>query len=293
MSFFAFEKLNATGSTMPSSTSQQARYWILTIKEASWQPCLPDGVDFCKGQLEVGEGGFRHWQLIAYFKRKVRLGTVKAAFTADSHCEPTRSESAEGYVGKEETRVAGSEFCFGQKSFKRNSQKDWADVKDLIKKPGGVKNVIELYPDIGIRNIGQLQRASILLMEQPKTLDNCCGVWIYGPPGVGKSHSARDWYGSVFNKNLNKWWDGYDNQKSVLLDDVGVNESKWIGTFLKIWADKYPFQAEVKGGTLNIRPDRVIVTSNYSIEDLFCQDSVLCEAINRRFYKIFIPNKRN
>ena len=33
---------------------------------------------------------------------------------------------------------------------------------------------------------------------------------------------------------------------------------------LKNWADKFPFQAEFKGGSMLIRPARIVVTSNYT-----------------------------
>lgn len=52
---------------------------------------------------------------------------------------------------------------------------------------------------------------------------------------------------------------------------------------LKIWADRYPFCAEIKGGTLQkIRPLKIIVLSNYSIDECF-ENSQDLEPIKRRF----------
>jgi len=67
-----------------------------------------------------------------------------------------------------------------------------------------------------------------------------------------------------------------------LLDDVDYNQNTWIGNFLKIWADHYPFIAEKKGGSQLIRPKRVVVTSQYTIDQLFV-DPELSSAIHRRF----------
>lgn len=60
--------------------------------------------------------------------------------------------------------------------------------------------------------------------------------------------------------------------KALLLDDFGPSHAQ-LGSYLKQWADIYPFSAEVKGGTLqNIRPQRVFVTSNYRPDEIWKDD---------------------
>jgi len=42
-----------------------------------------------------------------------------------------------------------------------------------------------------------------------------------------------------------------------------------LSHYLKIWMDKYSCKGEVKGGTTALNHDHFVVTSNYSIKDLF------------------------
>lgn len=67
---------------------------------------------------------------------------------------------------------------------------------------------------------------------------------------------------------MNKWWDGYRGQDVVILDDITPDHA-CLCYHLLIWSDHYSFNAEVKGGSVNIRPRIIIVTSNYTIEEVF------------------------
>jgi RNA helicase. len=112
--------------------------------------------------------------------------------------------------------------------------------------------------------------------------------WWYGPTGTGKSKSVWELYPNHYGKQLNKWWDGYEGEDVVVIEEWSP-KNEVTGSFLKIWADRYPFNAEIKGATLKkIRPKKIIVTSNYTIEECFptMQD---CEPLKRRFKTVYFP----
>lgn len=157
--------------------------------------------------------------------------------------------------------------------------------RDCIKlaKAGDFNAIEEDHPDMYWNSYHTMKR---IAMDNPikcKALDKLDNEWIYGVPGIGKSRLARHENPEVYIKSHNKWWLGYKHEPVVLIDDLGKTDSNWIGEYLKQWADHYPFPAETKGDGSVLRPKRIIVTSNYSIEELFGHDNALCQAILRRF----------
>jgi Geminivirus Rep catalytic domain./RNA helicase. len=94
------------------------------------------------------------------------------------------------------------------------------------------------------------------------------GTWIRGPPGSGKTHSVHATESDLYCKAQNKWWDGYTGQKAVLMDDFD-QQGECLAHHMKIWADKWPCQGETKGGHVPLTYDRLIVTSNFTIDQAF------------------------
>ena len=125
------------------------------------------------------------------------------------------------------------------------------------------------------------------MLDKPYTPSGLRGVWYWGPPGTGKSRTARADHPKAFLKSQNKWFDGYAGEKTIILDDMDSNA---LGHYLKIWTDRYPCTGETKGGTVNLQHDKFIITSNFSIEQLWEDQPEIRDALLRRFDIRYFPS---
>jgi len=155
---------------------------------------------------------------------------------------------------------------------------------------GTTRAVEEGY--VRVEDAPKLERALQMLRLLGKTAyehPTVRGEWHWGVPGAGKSHYVRRTYPDAYIKSQNKWFDGYQGEKVIILDDCDTDT---LSHHMKIWADKYACKAETKGYQLNLQHEKFIVTSNFSIEELFKdkpQETI--EAIKRRFQIHHYPHK--
>lgn len=114
-----------------------------------------------------------------------------------------------------------------------------------------------------------------------KSLRDVEAIWFYGKTRRGKSWLALEHMGIdprdpeqlnlVFEKNgRNKWFDGYNGQTKVLMDEVAPGkDSQWLMDYLKKWTDRLPCSIESKGRTMHGKWTQWMVTSQHSIDDVF------------------------
>lgn len=136
--------------------------------------------------------------------------------------------------------------------------------------------LIQHYGNIKRLRADELSKKSVGRLEPNSTP----GLWLCGAPGLGKSFFAQQFCQqrglSHYLKPCNKWWDGYEDEDIVIIEDVDKVAAKFLTHLIKIWCDEGPFRAETKGASVYIRPRGFIVTSNYTIDFLWGGKIRLC-----------------
>lgn len=199
-------------------------------------------------------------------------------------CSPMIGSLAENdiYCSKVESMTERGEKPISNDNKGRAEKMRWQRARDAAK-----KNLLDdIDADIYIRCYSTLKRIAKDHAIKPAPQD-CIAVWIYGVTGMGKSHSVEIASGlNVYKKNMDilQWFDCYQGEECVYLEDISVFNVKW-GDLLKRLADKWPMLACVKGSMQYIRPKYVVVTSNYRISDIWT-DSRTVDPLLRRFREV-------
>lgn len=228
---------------------------------------------------EVGESGTPHLQGYLFYKSARTFTSVKKKLPEGAHIEAALGNTLQNfnYCTKD-----GDFFEKGTRPLtaKEKGTKEKTRFEDAFSaaKEGRLDDI---PADIRVRYYRTWKTIQRDYMPDVPDADDVTGVWFYGEAGAGKSRTARAEFPGAYLKNCNKWWDGYQNEDNVIIDDLDTKHDV-LGHHLKIWADRYCFVAETKGGAIKIRPKKIIVTSQYTPEEIWA-DPKTVDAINRRF----------
>jgi len=260
----------------------KARGWCFTINNPV--PSDESELEYAKLQCEyfiygreVGESGTPHLQGYIRFKHARSLRGVKSLLTR-AHLESQKGSCAQAisYCKKDGDWTEFGECPAATSGLTTKERWKW-----LIERAecGDMESIKDEEPGMYIRYFEKLRS---LQRREPIILGNLEHEWWYGESGTGKSRELWRVYPLHFQKELNKWWCGYGGEDVVAIEEWSP-KNECTASFLKIWADRYPFTAQIKGGSLQkIRPKKIIVLSNYTIDQCFpnVEDS---GPIKRRF----------
>lgn len=230
---------------------------------------------------EKGESGTPHLQGYVYFESAKTLSALKKlqprAHWAKAYGTPEQASvycEKDGDFFEDGTRPLSNEEK-GQKGEEYYERNILACINGTPMDPSA---------EFNLRNFEYAAEAR----KRKRKLESLADLsfeWHYGAPFAGKTRYCRQFTGA-FKWNIDAGWNDYDDEDVVIFEDVDAR-SVPTPQQIKTWCDLDPFRVKILYKVKNIRPKRMIFTSNDSIETCYKHvGPVHMEAILRRF-KVF------
>lgn len=217
--------------------------------------------------------GRQHWQGFVAARAPCNRTEIQSVLGHRGHVELCRggADANIAYCSKEDGRIEGP-FEYGDKARleQPGRRTDLDVISERAKHPGGLSSIIEDYPAYFVKYHRGLiaLRANYLGVRDPATPPD---VRVHvGPSGAGKTRAVYDERGGseIYQKDGSKWWDGYDGQPIILMDDFAGSDEIPPTELLKI-LDRYPHRVQTKGGYVQLAPATIILTTMVSHEEWY------------------------
>ena len=284
-----------------ASTQSRAKQFVATVNNPTGAIATPElfkdalharfPVHSLAGQHEVGESGTPHLQLAFRLVDRIRLRQLIAAVPG-AHFAVMRGspQQAFAYATKSDTRAPDTvPFTFGEQPTRGTGQgrrTDLLEVKEAIDNGATLLDVFEQHFPAACQHHRSFTLYKNLKIPPRVRLDLKV-YWFYGPTGTGKSrkvHTLVPHEDTYFKQPESTWFDAYDGQKVLVLDDFRKN---WVtfGYFLK-WLDVNPLLVQRKGTSVWSNWSTVFITAPYPPDQLYATHEDVAQLV-RRVTKVF------
>lgn len=223
-------------------------------------------IRFATGQLErAPTTGTLHLQAYVEFEKKMTLaGLKKLLEKPDWKACNGAPDQCIAYVTKKETRdeLSGDTVWRIGKPRKENqgTRNDLEAFKEILDEEGeegawdnAFGTMLKYFKGADkYLQRKQKQRTEMTLVE-----------FHFGEPGTGKTSLVQEENPDAFWMPPGKWWDGYNGQETVVLDEF----NGWMPySLLCRLCDSTPLKVEVKGGHKDFAAKKLVIISNYHPE---------------------------
>jgi len=264
------------------------------IVRAVWQEeqSPSTGVLHIQGYLELAKE--KRWRNVFTI-----LSYTSDGDEARAWCEPAKGTPWENhtYCTKPE-RTGFHRFVKGTFTEPRSEKRARKKVRhedmmdDITDKKMTVTDIAKRYPEEYLRQSRGIQEL-VNRLRDPIPIREVTTIVIHGYTGVGKSrwaHQYAHWHGfSMWTKkntvaNAQQWFQGYDGQDVILLDDFdGCTPFRELLN----WLDIYDAQVDQKGGSAQLRNHTFIITSNQEPSAWYRESASTLAPLMRRLHHVY------
>jgi len=222
------------------------------------------GVTYLCFQEEIApETGKRHYQGYVHFINQRKFLAARAIIAGwfgniTPHIEVAKGTPKQNrdYCSKD----GGTNFFeFGQLP-QPGARTDLYDLVKEVIAGKSIKQIADKFPVSFIKFHRGIKELHTLQWTKPRdSRVDPIVYWLCGRSGVGKSLWAWTNYPDLFCMTSGKWWDTYQGQSVVLMDDY---RPTW-GPFedLLLLLDRYQHRIEIKGGFTQLSASAFVITT--------------------------------
>lgn len=211
--------------------------------------------------------GTPHYQGYVQFKSRVsrKVACERLGNRANVLIARGTAEDNQKYCSKDGNWAEAGEPQFA------GERTDLTEVKEMVEKGVHIGKIMKMTNTLQASSYAE----KYAKYHAPRRTWKTWAAWIWGPSGCGKTNfKAKDMYLSVKEKrpeiryfikkvSTGKWWDGYDGQEFVVIDDV---RKGWAGSgysFMDIlgYCGEEELMVEIKGGVIPFVAKWVVFTS--------------------------------
>ena len=263
-SCLAQRALALTHRAMPQS--EQSKTWVFTVN--NWND---KDIDWVNGlecnrivvSKEVGAEGTPHLQGAVTFKRNYSLMQLKVLHNK-AHWEIARAITDFNYCKK-----FGGEVVRDESFGKQGRRTDIEDVREMLEAGESMSQISKKAKSMHSLSFA---KQWLQINEQHLPLGTRITVhWYYGCSGVGKTKRVLDQCEPFIPLSF-KWWDGYDGQKAVLLDDLRPDWCKPAELLRLLDPYRFQYRVEIKGSSKPLLATDIYITCPWHPDD-FWKDS--------------------
>lgn len=279
------------------------KYWMFTINNptSSADDLVKRYTDYKTVQAfvfqkEKGAEGTIHYQGYIEFKKSTPFDRVKRMVGFQAHIEKRKGTATEAiqYCTKEDTKIEGpwknGEFTL---ITEQGNRTDLQAVVDTIKEAKSLTDVVVSHPKEALKYSKGLQ--FVYRHFKTPTTPQKPKVWLlYGDTGTGKTRFAMSHDRPFKKAGDDSWFDGYDNNDVLVMDDFAGGRSKMSLTALLNYLDRYPVKLPVKGDFVDRNCNLIIVTTNIHPQHWYDYNNreAHYKALQRRFTRVIYFNSK-
>lgn len=269
---------------MQNISNQRSRGWCFTLNNFiaadlleidSWES-LNNVTYMCVGREVGDEKKTPHLQGYVEFKNARRGSDLIKSLRGCAHWEVRLGspKQASDYCKKDGV------FAETGTLSRQGKRTDIDVIGDAIMSGESPKDVACDHPGTYIKfhkGIHALKHASYEDRTDPPAVS-----WLWGKSGVGKTRGPYDTHKpSVYIKDGTKWWDGYEQQDAIIIDDF---DGAWPFRDLLRLLDRYPYQGQCKGSYVPISSPHIYITCEFPPSHFWQGDALV--QVERRICEI-------